>query len=534
MARPQTIYRQFERTVRAVPDRPFCWYEGATVTYAETMRAVERRATFLHTEGVSVGDRVGVYLSNHPEFLYLLLATARLGATFVPIDYRQEGSVLDYLLADADVSVLVVEGNRIRQFAPSSDAVTGAVYFLDGPGRESDYEAAVATADPAEAPVATVAPTDVAILSYTSGTTGPPKGVRNPHYAYVNAGYRLAEACGTDETDRALLVLPLFHANPTTYGLMQMLAVGGSVAPVQRFSASRFFDTARASESTFFTHVGSILEILDRTLRDGDVDTTSPLKFAVGGAAQFDRQSEFEARTDVQLVRLYGLSEVGAGLLTTCRYRPDRAHGERHQGVIADQPFDVRILDDDGRDVAGDERSLVDDGRFFADDGERGEIVVRPDEPGLVFRGYRGKPDATVEMWQDLWIHTGDVGIVEDGVLRYVGREQTNIRKMGENVSPWEVESALSDWERVADAVAVGVPDDVAGEEIGLWVVAADVSLTESDVHERCRTRLAAHHRPRYVAFVDRIPRTSTQKIDRGRLHEWSFDGAWDARDHEG
>ncbi|MFB6305317.1 MAG: class I adenylate-forming enzyme family protein [Haloferacaceae archaeon] len=514
-----TVYDRFARTAERVPDEPLVWFEGETTTYAEAEAAVERRAALLDDVGVGPGDRVGVLLPNDPEFVYLLLATARVGATFVPLDHRQEGDVLAYLLDDADVSALVVDGAVHDSFRDvRAEASTGTVLLHDGPADAAgrDYDDAVTAAPDAAPPPADVGPTDVAILSYTSGTTGPPKGVRNPHRSYVDAGERLAAACDTDETDRGLLVLPLFHANPTTYGLMQMLAVGGSVAPVREFSASGFFETARESGSTFFTHVGSVLHILQETIADGDVDTESPLRFAVGGAAQFDRREAFEAATGTRLVRLYGLSEVGAGLVTTCRYPPESDGDD--QGAVAGQPFDVRILDADAGEFVG--------------EGERGEIVVRPERPGLMFRGYRGKPEATVETWQDCWVHTGDLGEVVDGRLRYLGRLGSHIRRMGENVSPWEVESALADWDRVSTAVAVGVPDETAGEEIGLRVVPADDAAppTPAAVYERCRERLPERLRPRYVAVVDEVPRGSTHKVKRERIDREALREAWDAR----
>jgi crotonobetaine/carnitine-CoA ligase len=520
MSTPRTIYEQFDRTATSVPNQLFLWYEGETTTYTEAMQAVERRAAFLQNKGITSDDRIGILSPNHPEFVYLMFATMRLGATFVPFNYRQEGSVLEYLLADADVSMLIVSDDVVDEFLAVRDQLdTPSVYFFNEPTNEPCYSEALETVGTTDVPpVADVAPTDVAILSYTSGTTGPPKGVQNPHFAYVNAGHRLAKACRTDESDRAMLILPLFHANPMTYGLMQMLAVGGSIAPVRTFSASRFFETARASESTYFTHVGSILEILYRTLDSGSIDTSSSLKFAVGGAAQFENQHEFESRTDIQLVRLYGLSEAGGGMVTTCRYYPSRIHGKTHQGKVVDQPFEVQIL--------------ADDGSSFADEGEQGEILVRPSLPGLIFRGYRGRPKTTVSTWQDLWLHTGDIGLIVDGTLRYVGREKTNIRKMGENISPWEIESAFADWPPIEEVIAVGVADQVAGEEIGLWVVPSNDDLTEMEVYKYCHENLSSHLHPRYIGFTEKVPRTSTHKVERSRLSDWPFADMWDTHDH--
>lgn len=516
-----TIFGLFDSTVADYPDRSFLWYAGETTSYREAMAEVDRRAELLADRGLGPGDRLGLLIPNDSEFVYLLLAAAKRGVTAVPVNYRQERDVLTYLLEDAELSGLVVDRDVADSFtAVADDVEVGPVFGHDVPSDatapiDDDLDEAVSNTS-ASADSVDVRPDDVAVLNYTSGTTGPPKGVRNPHRAFVESGERLVETCGTGPEDRGLLVLPLFHANPMTYGLMHMIAAGGSIALVRSFSASQFWSTARNANASFFTHVGSILEILQRSADEAD-DTETPLSFALGGAAGFDDQRAFEDRFDIQIVRLYGLSEVGAGLVTVCEYDPTADHHPAHQGSVDDAPFDVGIL--------------TEDGLSWAETGERGEIVVRPDKPATMFKGYLGKAEETVDDWQDLWMHTGDLGTVDDdGSLRFIGRMKTSIRTYGEDVSPWEVEAPLSDWEALEEAAAVGVPDDVAGEAILLYAVPADDDLDPMTVHEYCRELLPDHVVPRYINLVESIPKTSTQKVERVALRERGVDDAWDSQ----
>jgi len=512
----ETIDALFSSAVADNADGLFLRMDGETITYGEASAAVDRYATLLADRGVGAGDHVSILSANCPEFVFLLLASARVGATFVPLDYRQEGDVLEYLLADAAPSLLVVGEHALESYADVSAAVdVDEVLYLKGDTPSLD--AALDATEPDGDVGAETGPLDVAIVNYTSGSTGPPKGVQNPHRAFVEAGQRIAERCDTGADDRGLVVLPLFHANPQTYALMHMLSVGGSLTLVAEFSASGFWPTARDSGSTFFTHVGSVLEILHRTARERGVDTETPLAFTLGGAGQFDAQDAFEAETGIQIVRLYGLSEVGAGVVTM-NPRFDGVHGAAHQGPIGPQPFDVRILDPSG---AG-----------WVNAGDKGEIVIRPDDPGTMFAGYLDKAGETVEAWQDLWMHTGDLGWIDEaGNLHYVGRLKTSIRKQGENISPWEIETVVSSFPAVTEAVAVGVEDAVAGEEIKLCVVPADPDVSPEQLYRQCREELPAHLVPRYVELLDELPRTSTQKVERVRLADRESPAVWDSDD---
>lgn len=519
----ETIGNLFERAATAHMDQPFIWYDGDVTTYGDATEKVEHRMALLSSLDLEQGDRLGLLFPNDPEFVYLMLAAAKLGVTTVPINYRQESHVLSYLVEDAGLSALVLDRDVAGSYADIQSEVD--VEPIIGHDIESGHEVSIdmdlddalgdLSPEKSVPSTPTVSPGDVAVLNYTSGTTGPPKGVRNPHRSFVDSGHRLVDACGTDYGDRGLLVLPLFHANPMTYGLMHMMAAGGSIGLVRSFSASGFWETARDASASFFTHVGSILEILWRKADEVE-NTDTGLEFALGGAAGFERQSAFEDRFGIQLLRLYGLSEVGAGLITVCTYNPDQEHHPAHQGSVDDSPFEIGILDDEGLTLKS--------------RGERGEILVRPDRPATMFKGYLGKATETVEDWQDLWMHTGDIGqITQAGNLEFVGRKKTSIRVYGENVSPWEIESPLSDVTALDETAAVGVPDDVAGEAILLYAMPTEPEMRPEDVYAVCEEVLPEHLVPRYINIVESIPKTSTQKVERVALRERGADDAWDS-----
>ncbi len=519
----ETIGNLFDKAVTAHTNRPFIWYEGDVVTYGDAAQKVDRRMALLSTLNLEQGDRLGLVFPNDPEFVYLLLAATKLGVTIVPINFRQEAHVLSYLVEDAGLSALVLDRDTAGTYADIQSEVD--VGTIIGHDVESTHESTIdmhlddtLTNLPADtsSPTPAVSPGDVAVLNYTSGTTGPPKGVRNPHRSFVDSGHRLVDACGTGSDDRGLLILPLFHANPMTYGLMHMIAAGGSIGLVRSFSASSFWETARNAAASFFTHVGSILEILWRKADEVE-NTDTQLEFALGGAAGFERQTAFEDKFGIQVLRLYGLSEVGAGLVTVCVYDPDQTHHPAHQGPISDSPFEIGIL--------------AEDGLTLKPQGERGEIVVRPNRPALMFDGYLGKAEETVEDWQDLWMHTGDIGqVTETGNLEFVGRKKTSIRVYGENISPWEIESPLSAVNTLEETAAVGVPDDVAGEVILLYAVPTDTGMSPEDMHEICQEVLPDFLVPRYINSVESLPKTSTQKIERVALSERGAEGAWDSK----
>jgi crotonobetaine/carnitine-CoA ligase len=297
--------------------------------------------------------------------------------------------------------------------------------------------------------------------------------------------------------DRCMLVLPLFHANPQMYGVMSALHVGSTLILRERFSASAFFDDARRFAATGFTFVGTILSIL--AARHPHTVGDHTLRFCLGGGAPTKIWQEVEERFGIPVHELYGMTEIGGWVtantishrrLGSCgRSRPD---------------MEVKIVDEDDRELGSD---------------RQGEIVVRPREPDVILSGYYKQPDKMVEACRNLWFHTGDRGSLDaDGYLYFHGRIKELIRRGGEMISPVEIETTLRKMPGIEDCAVVGVDDDILGQEVKVVAVASASDVTHRGVRDYLAEFLPGYMLPRYVEFLDTIPKTETEKIQRHRI----------------
>jgi len=297
--------------------------------------------------------------------------------------------------------------------------------------------------------------------------------------------------------DRCMIVLPLFHANPQMYAVMSALVVGSALIIRRKFSASGFFDDARRFAATGFTFVGTILSILAARHTGKDVD--HQLRFCLGGGAPRAVWKAVEERFGVRVHELYGMTEIG-GWVTANRVA-DRRLGScgrvRHD-------MDVRIFDSNDHEEPP---------------GQDGEIVVRPSEPDVILSGYYKQPDKMVEATRNLWFHTGDQGCFDaDGYLYFRGRIKELIRRGGEMISPVEIETVLRRLSGVIDCAAVGVDDDILGQEIKVVVVSETPTLSPVEITKHLAEHLPRFMHPRYVEFVQMLPKTETEKIQRHKI----------------
>lgn len=293
-----------------------------------------------------------------------------------------------------------------------------------------------------------------------------------------------------------MVFLPLFHTNPQMYALMSALTVGCSLIVRPRFSAGAFFEDAKRFGATGFTFVGTVLSIL--AIRHEGEGRDHALRFAIGGGSPPDVWRAVHERFGLRIHELYGMTEIGGWV--ACNTVADYRFGSC--GRIRPS-MDVRIFDADDRELAP---------------GEAGEIVVRPREPNVILSGYYRKPEALAEASRNFWFHTGDRGAIDaDGYLWFHGRTKELIRRAGEMISPVEIETKLRAMAGVEDCAAVGVPDDIQGEEIKVAVVSAS-GLRPEAIAQFLGERVPGHMVPRYVEFVESIPRTETEKVQRGKL----------------
>ncbi|MEU2006658.1 class I adenylate-forming enzyme family protein [Rhodococcus sp. NPDC019627] len=454
----------------------------SALTNAQLLDRVRAATRHLHQLKIGQGDVVAVKLTNRTEFVVLLFATWRLGATVTPINPALTDVEVARQLADSGARLLVVEDAP----TPAGDVVTLRVADL--------YDAPVA-ADPAP-PADTSAP---ALLIYTSGTTGVPKGVMLDHTNIDAMAEMGAQALQLGEADRCLLILPLFHVNGIVVSVLTPLLVGASVVIAGRFDPRTFFDLVESERPTFFSAVPTIYSILAALPDDVRPDTSS-LRFGICGAAPASAEllTRFEDRYGFPLLEGYGLSEG------TCASTLNPVAGPRRAGTV-------------GIAFPGQEISIVDPNGTDMGVGADGEVVVRGPN---VMRGYLGRPDDTARVLVDGWLHTGDIGHLDaEGYLTLVGRSKDMIIRGGENIYPKEIEDVLAGDPSVLEAAVIGVPDHIWGEVVVAYVQPAPESTVDpAALHALCTQKLSRYKRPMSIVVVEAIAKNAVGKIDKNAL----------------
>lgn len=482
-------------------------------TYATLDAAAARAAGLFASLGITRGEPVGVMLPNTPALIEAWLGLVRLGAIHVALNPELSGDFLAHALALSGVRTLVVHADLVPAVRAAAAAVpTLERLIVDGePSNNLDAEAPVRgfpvtdfAARASARPVETVdlAAADIAMLMYTSGTTGPAKAVRMPHAHCALFGLGSARALRLDTRSRFYVALPLFHANGL---LMQVLATwlaGGTVFVRPKFSASAWLPEIRAFGATHTNLLGATSHFV--LAQPATAEDRSHRLRVVGVAPNPPELADaLRARFGVEhVVGMYGMTEVNIPLYT--RPGDDRAGSSGHP--IPE--FEVRIVDPD---------TDLERGR-----GEVGEIVVRPRVPFAFMAGYHGMPEATVAAWRNLWFHTGDAARMDaDGHVYFVDRIKDCIRRRGENVSSLHLEEIIGRCPGVAEVAAVAVQSGMVGgeDEIRLVVVADAIDpADEARVRAWATTHLPRFAQPRDVVMVDALPKTPTGKVQKQAL----------------
>jgi long-chain acyl-CoA synthetase len=468
----------------APPDaaRRACLRDGAVeLTYAEVAGRVEAVAEQFAESGVGPGDVVAVMLPNRVELLIGLMAAWRLGAAATPINPVFTANEASYQIDDSQAALLLT-------------ATTEVDYGLP----------AVLADDLRTVPAGTLAEPrvgldDLALLIYTSGSTGRPKGVMLDHANLVAMASAIVEAMGISGDDHCLLVLPLFHVNAICVSCLAPLMVGGQVTVQDRFATGSFLDAIQTFRPTYFSAVPTIYARLAELPDDVRPDTSS-VRFAVCGAAPVSKEllMRTEQRFGFPIIEGYGLTEG------TCASTVNPVDGVRKPGTVG-----VALP---GQEVA----TMAPDGSFLPV-GVPGEIVIRG---ANVMRGYLNRPEATAETVVNGWLHTGDVGILdEDGYLRIVDRIKDMIIRGGENIYPKEIESVLGAHQAVLEAAVIGAPHTVYGEvPVAFVVLYPGAAVTTEELVERCKRNLTKIKIPVAIHIVDHLPKNAVGKIDKPAL----------------
>jgi acyl-CoA synthetase (AMP-forming)/AMP-acid ligase II len=453
--------------------------------FASRVRAV---AGWLHDQGIRSGDVVAAMLPNRVELATLLFAAWRVGAVLMPLNPALTAEEANYQLADSKSRLTVVDAASIAKIDRSVSLVA-SVDELSTLGAFNELPPAVAEPD------------SLALLIYTSGTTGRPKGVMLDHANVSATTEMLIETLRLGPSDRALLILPLFHANGIIVSVVAPLAAGGSAHIAVRFDAQAFWMQIERTRPTYLSAVPSIYARL-AALPDGVKPDASSLRFVLCGAAPapIDELRAFERRYRVPVLEGYGLSEG-----TVCSTL-NPVDGQRKPRTV-------------GLPLPGQEVRIADGEGHFLPAGRTGEIVVRGPN---VMRGYLGKPDDTARALQGGWLHTGDVGHFDEGGYLYlVDRVRDLIIRGGENIYPREIESVLHTHPAVLEAVVVGRPDTILGEEpVAFVALRGGRTVEPEDLIEHCRKSLARFKVPRAIYIEASLPKNPMGKLVKGPLRE--------------
>ena len=496
-------------------ERTLALLEDGTLTYSELALGAGRVTAGLRELGVEHGDRVALMLLTRREFMFGWFGIVGNGSIEVPIHDAARGAGISYILETTGARVLILDDENVEHAAPFIGEIgtlelvvvvtDGELPLLDKPTRRfSD----VFDRDPE--PFADVEPGDPASILFTGGTTGAPKGVVVSHAHNLNMAQSYVELVGYTEDDVLYSVFPLFHANAKYMSVLTAIAAGARVVVHRRFSASRFWDICREHGITAFNGLGEMLRILLKQ-PESERDADNAVRMVIGSAAPTDVVEEFERRYQVAVLDVYGLSETGPITAVTWDQRRPGSCGRPVPW------YEVRIFDDHDVEVPR---------------GQSGQIVVRPARPHVMMERYWGNDSATLALMRNLWFHTGDYARQdEDGYIWFLERATDSIRRRGENVSAWEVERVFADHPDLLEAAVYGVPSEVGGEEIMVAVVPRqDVEITAAELLDFCQGKMPHFAVPRYVRFMDALPRNHAQRVLKKPLKAEGVEvaGVWD------
>ncbi len=523
-----TIPRLVDRAAQRDPDGTWLRTVEVTLTFGQAARKAAAMAAALSDTGIGYGDLVMLTVRNTPAYLLSWLALTSIGAVSVPVNPSSSLAEIAGLIGQveplavlADPELEPVIEDAIQQAGPGGRRMR----FILNVNRLDDEAASAA---PADLPVASVRPDDLAVLIPTSGTTGRSKLVMQTHRAYAMAAEGFPFWMGLTAQDRLMTSLPLFHINAPIYSVLGSLSCGAGLVLLPRFSASGFIDAARRHGATEFNAIGAMLEILMRQPERPD-DADNPLRLCyTGPAPERARQEEMERRFGIRIVVGYAMSESPYGLIWPPGSRPYGTLGAARQHPYLGTINEAKVVAVDGSaESAGCARPAGLLAGLGA--GETGEMLLR--NP-VITPGYLGMPEETAAVLTgDGWLRTGDLVTVNaDGTYTFVGRRKEVLRRRGENLSPLEVEEVLDSHPAVLESAVVGVPSELTEEEIKAFVVAApgaEVDLAE--LRGYAAGRLSAFKVPRFWQVIDELPRTPTARIAKHKLPAGHQPGEYDA-----
>jgi long-chain acyl-CoA synthetase len=491
-----------QESARLYPTKTAVIWGDQRMTYAELGAAASQVCNALRSLGIHQGDKVAMMLPNVPQFPVIYYGILKLGATVLPLNVLFRANEVQYHLEDSDAVACFVWEGLADEAKRGFDKVETCKHFVvvNSPGSDYlpdgafSYDALSAVAS-GHCDLTWTMPDDTAVLLYTAGTTGRPKGAELTHFnMFHNASFCADRLVGLTSEDVGLACLPLFHSFGQTCVMNALIYAGGTISMLPRFEPDKALEAIQRDRVTLFAGVPTMYFYMLH-YPDAERFDVSSLRLAISGGAALPVpvMRGFEKRYHVNVMEGYGLSETSPVASFNVRER------QRKPGSI-------------GLPIWGSEMRVVDDGDVPVPLGSEGEIVLRG--PNLM-KGYYKRPESTAEAMRNGWFHTGDVArIDEEGYFFIVDRKKDMINRGGFNVYPREVEEVLYGHPAVSEAAVIGVHDEALGEEVkAVVVLKPNQSVQPEDIIEYCRDRIASFKYPRYVEFRDALPKSPTGRI---------------------
>jgi crotonobetaine/carnitine-CoA ligase len=484
-------------------DRTYLVADENSWTFAQTYESVRALSCSFRQLGIQKGDRIAIMLPNSAEFIFSWYACVNIGAVIVPINTTYTGALLEYVIKDSGSRGLIISREFISALTDVDTEARAALAWVSVVG---DLEPETKSGGPrwlsygellagnGADPEAACTFQDIHAIMYTSGTTGPSKGVVMPNGHFFSSTCTFLRAVNLVRDDVLFTPMPLFHGVASRLGALPALMVGAKFVLARQFSASRYFEQAAACGATIGQTIFTMQTML-KAQPPGPFDRAHRMTRMFN--ASYDR--DFEERFNVKLVEAYGMTETGLTLYTP--------YGESRRGSCGriHEDWEIQLVDEEGLPV---------------DNGQTGEIMLRPKLPSIMMTGYINKPTETLKTIENLWFKTGDFARAdEDGYVFFGARKKERIRRRGENISPFEIENVVIAHPGVDDCAAVAAPAAEGEDDVRIVCeVRPDSGLTPTELLEWLEGRLPRFMMPRYVDFMSTLPRTPNSKIEKYKL----------------
>jgi crotonobetaine/carnitine-CoA ligase len=518
-----TVLGILGQAVQDGPDEEFLDFAGQTHTFVDVDRRVTRFAHELVALGLQQGQTVATILETGIDAVVSWLAVNRAGGIWVPLNTAYRGEFLRHQLADSLASLIVCDADYVGHVVDVACELPDLRLVL----------VRGTPVDPLPSPVPVLqldqhrgtddrpflhspAPSDLSLLVYTSGTTGPSKGCMLSHNYICNQGLQCNQAVPPLPGESMYTCLPLFHVSALSV-IIAAMAVRCRLSISPRFSVSGFWAEIERSGARNATLMGSIFPLLAHAPDSAVMQRCrGQLRVVTGVPVASEVRTIWKERFGVQHINTFGYGLTEGARLALHQYEPGAPlPPESSCGEIASDDFDVVVLDDEDNVLT---------------DGEVGEIAFRPKRPNVMFAGYWRRPEDTARAWRNLWMHSGDLGRIEDGRLFFVDRKKDYLRNRGENISSFEIEAAFLRHPDLVEVAVHEVGEGVGEDRMKLTAVRTQGStLTEEQLCRWALDKVPYFAVPRYIEFRDGLPRTPTSKVMKFQLREEGCPpGTWD------